>query len=99
MGKSNEATLIKSNISKYLAVQFPCPKCGNIAGITLDMIHKKQWVECPKCNNKMAPFITSDKLTNFIKSYDSLHEQLQKIGLPIFFLHEQLPKIWPQKDK
>jgi len=99
MKKGNEATRIDDNISKYLFIQFPCPNCGHVAGVSLYMIHTHEWVVCPQCNKWFLPHIEGKNLPNFVQSFDLLHEQLRKIGFQLFLPQEQMPTIYSQKDK
>jgi predicted RNA-binding Zn-ribbon protein involved in translation (DUF1610 family) len=97
--QEKRTTWIDNNISKYLFLQFPCPNCGQVAEVSLYIIHAHEWMVCQQCNKWFIPRIKGDNLTRFIQSFDLLHEQLRKIGLQLFFCHEQMPTIRSPNDK
>jgi predicted RNA-binding Zn-ribbon protein involved in translation (DUF1610 family) len=91
--QEKRTTWIDNNISKYLFLQFPCPNCGQVADISLLIIHMHEWAVCPQCNKWFIPSIKGDNIPKFVQSFDLLHEQLGKIGLDLFLSHGQMPTI------
>ena len=83
---------IRHNLFDYLFIQFPCPKCNQQAGLSLNSLLSQQKVLCPKCKTKMTIVLPRDYLQNFYKAYEQLQLQLNKIGLPLFFVSEEEQK-------
>ena len=83
---------IQRNLFDYLFIQFPCPKCEQQASLSLNSLLRMQEVLCPTCKTKMAFVLPRDYLQNFYKAYEQLQLQLNKIGLPLFFVSEEEQK-------
>ena len=101
MREQREVTEIHTNIAKHLFVSFPCPKCHKSHPLSLDMIYRGMWFVCPDCGSRMQAAIGghNQNLIDFVKSFDALHAQLRKIGLPLAFFHDLTETIWKQDDK
>ena len=80
-------TRIEANITKYLFVPVPCPHCEKEIAISLGSLYKKAPLRCTECGGRMTLFLGSNRLNNFVVSFDQLYAQLQKIGLPLMFFH------------
>jgi hypothetical protein len=101
MEENRIVTEIHTNIIKHLFIPMPCPKCQKPHPLSLDMIYRGIWFSCPDCGSRVQAAIGghNKNLIEFAKSFDKLHAQLRKIGLPLAFFHDLTETIWSQDDK
>ncbi|MFC2008060.1 hypothetical protein ACFLVB_05670 [Chloroflexota bacterium] len=101
MTEKRIVTEINVNIVNHLFVLSPCPKCQKRHPLMLGKMYRQEKVVCPDCNTRMQFALGghNQTLIDFAKSFDSLHAQLRKIGLPLAFFHDLTETIWERSDK
>lgn len=93
---------INKGIMKHLYADVPCPECGKVCALSLDMIRIAKKVICPRCKKEVmfdADQPTRDALEQLYLWGTSAHAQLHKLGWELIFVPQPVAIIYSRGNK